>query len=63
MLADYIAFMCSVWLLEETVTFVLYIIKRFVFATEVECVYCGVRTDSLYNTGIFRPWAMRWRSG
>ena len=31
----------------ETVTFVLYIINRLVFITEVESVYCAVRTKSL----------------
>jgi hypothetical protein len=47
---DYIAFMCSVWLSEQTVTFVLYIINRLVFITEMESVYCAVCTESLYNT-------------
>ena len=31
--ADYIAFVCSVWLSEQTVTFALYIIYRLVFIT------------------------------
>jgi len=42
--------MCFVWLSEQTVTFVLNIINRLVFITEVENVYCAVRTESLYNT-------------
>ena len=42
--------MCFVWLLEETVTFSLYNFSRLVFITEVESVYCAVRTESLYNT-------------
>jgi len=44
--------MCSVRLSEQTVAFALYIINRLIFVTEVESVYCAVRTDSLYNTGI-----------
>ena len=45
--ADYIVFMCFVWLSEQTATFALYIIKRMIFVTEVESVYCAVRTESL----------------
>ena len=41
--------MCFVWLSEQTVTFALYIIKTEVFITEVESVYCAVRTESLYS--------------
>jgi hypothetical protein len=37
---------------EQTVTFVLCI--RLVFISEVESVYCAVRTESLYNTHTFR---------
>ena len=37
--------MCSVWLSEQTVTYVLYIINSWVFITEVESVYCAVRAD------------------
>ena len=48
--AGYIAFMCSVWLSEQTATFALYIINWLVFLTEVESVYCAVRIESLYNT-------------
>jgi len=41
---------------EQTVTFVLYIINRLVFITEVESVYSAVRTESLriYNTVTLR---------
>jgi len=39
-----------VWISEQTVAFALYMINRLVFRTEVECVYCVVRTESLYNT-------------
>jgi hypothetical protein len=35
--------------------FVLYIINRLVFITEVERVYCAVRTKSLYKTDTARP--------
>jgi len=44
-----IIFMCFVWLSEQTTTFVLYIFNRLVFKTEVESVYCAVRTES-YKT-------------
>jgi hypothetical protein len=54
MRADYIAFMCFVSLSEQTVSFVLYIINRLVFITEVESVYSAVRTEYLYNTDTFR---------
>jgi len=48
--ADYIEFMCFVWFSEQRVTFVLYVINRLVFITEVESVYSAVRTEFLYNT-------------
>ena len=41
--------MCFVWISEQTVTFVLYIINRLAFITEVESVYCAVRNESLYR--------------
>ena len=34
--------------------FALHNIKRLIFITEVESVYCTVRTESLYNTDTFR---------
>jgi hypothetical protein len=46
--------MCFVWLLEETVTFALYIIDRLVFITEAESVYSAVQAGSLYKTDTFR---------
>jgi hypothetical protein len=52
---DYIAFMCFVWLSEQTVTFPLNIINRSIFMTKVESVYRAVRTESLYNTDTSRP--------
>jgi hypothetical protein len=53
--ADYIAFMRGAWISEQTVTFVLCIINRLVFITELESVYCAVRTESLYKTDTFHP--------
>jgi len=47
--------MCFGRLSEQTVTFTLYIIDRLVFITELESVYCVVRTESLYNTDTSRP--------
>jgi len=52
---DYIAFMWFMWLLEQTVTFALHIIKRLFFITQVENIYCAVRTESVYNTDTSRP--------
>jgi hypothetical protein len=46
--ADYIEFMCFVWISEQTVTFALYCINWLVFITVVESVYCAIRTGSLY---------------
>ena len=54
MYADYIAFMCFVWLSDETVPFALYVIKRMIFITEAESVYSAVRTESLYKRDTFR---------
>ena len=41
-------FMCFVWIWEETAIISLYSINWLVFITETECVYCAVRTGSLY---------------
>ena len=46
--------MCFVWISEQTVTFALYVINRFVFITEVESVYYAVGTKPLNNTVTFR---------
>ena len=43
------------WILKQTATFVLKFIKRLVFVTEVESVYCAVRNDPLCSTGTFLP--------
>ena len=52
--ANYIAFVCSVRISEQTAIFALYCINLPVFITEVESVYCAVRTESLYNTDTIR---------
>jgi len=41
-------FMCFVWISEQTAIISLYNINWLVFITETECVYCAVRTESLY---------------
>ena len=41
-------FMCFVWIWEQTAIISLYSINWLVFITEMECVYCAVRTGSLY---------------
>jgi len=47
--------MYFVWISEQTLTFALYIINVLGFITEVESVYCAVRTESLYKTDSFLP--------
>ena len=54
MLTYYIAFLCFVWISEQTVTFALYCINWLVFITEMESVYCAVHIESLYNTDTIR---------
>ena len=41
-------FMCFVWIWEQTAIISLYRINWLVCITETECVYCVVRTGSLY---------------
>jgi len=41
--------MCSVWIAEQTAIISLYSINWLDFITETECVYCAVRTESLYT--------------
>jgi len=41
-------FMCFVWISEQTAIISLYSINWLEFMTETECVYCAVRTGSLY---------------
>ena len=43
--------MCFVWIWEQTAIISLYNINWLVCITETECVYCAVRTGSLYNSG------------
>jgi len=40
--------MCFVWIWEQTAIISLYSINWLVFITDTECVYCEVRTGSLY---------------
>ena len=40
--------MCFVWISEQTAIISLYNINWLVSVTETECVYCAVRTGSLY---------------
>jgi len=47
---NYMAFICFVWISEQTVTYALYNISRLIFIIGVDSVYCVVRTESLYNT-------------
>jgi len=42
-------FMCFVWIWEQTAIISIYSINWLVFITEMECVYCEVRTESLYK--------------
>ena len=44
-------FMCFVWIWEQTAIISLYNIDWLVCITETECVYCAVRTGSLYHLG------------
>jgi len=44
---------CFVWISNQTANFAVQNIKRLVFVTELESVYCAVRNVSLYNTGMF----------
>jgi hypothetical protein len=45
-------FMCFVWISEQTAIISLYSINWLVFITEMESVYCAVRTGSLYTTSL-----------
>ena len=42
-------FMCFVWIWEQTAIISLYSINWLVCIIEMECVYCAVRTGSLYT--------------
>jgi hypothetical protein len=41
-------FMCFVWIWEQTAIISLYSIDWLGFVTETQCVYCAVRSESLY---------------
>jgi len=45
-------FMWFVWIWEQTAIIPLYSINWLVFITETECVYCAVRTGSLYTASL-----------
>ena len=45
-------FMCFVWIWKQTAIISLYNINWQVFITETECVYCAVRTGSLYAASL-----------
>jgi len=44
--------MCFIRISEQTAIISLYNINWLVFRTETECVYCAVRTGSLYTTQV-----------
>jgi hypothetical protein len=48
---------CFVWISEQTAIISLYSINWLVFITETQCVYCVVRTRSLYNA-TFCPYSV-----
>ena len=48
MFCPHSVFMCFVWIWEQTAIMSLYNINWLVCITETECVYCAVRTGSLY---------------
>jgi hypothetical protein len=51
-------FMCFVWIWEQTAIISLCSINWLVFITETECVYCAVRTRSLYFVWIWEQTAI-----
>jgi len=52
MFCPHTVFVCFVWISEQTAIISLYNINWLVFVTEMECVYCAVRTGSLYITQV-----------
>ena len=46
--SDHTLCLCVLWIWEQTAIISLYSINWLVFITETECVYCAVRTGSLY---------------
>ena len=59
-------FTCFVWIAEQTASISLYSINWLVFVTETECVYCTLRTGSLYtilrsaHTAVFMCFVWIW---
>jgi len=49
--------MCFVWIWEQTAIISLYSIKWLVFITEMEYVYCAVRTEFWQGSARFVMWA------
>ena len=45
-------FMCFVWISEQTAIISVYNINWLVCITETECVYCALRTGSLYTASL-----------
>jgi len=45
-------FVCFVWISKQTAIISLYNVNWLVCITETECVYCAVRTGSLYTTSL-----------
>ena len=43
---------CVLWISEQTAIISLYEVNVLVFITEMECVYCEVRTESLNITEV-----------
>jgi hypothetical protein len=48
----HIAFMCSIWMSEQTAALIFYNVDWF-YITEAEKVYCAVRTEILNKTSKF----------
>jgi len=46
------AFICFVWIWEQTAIIAIYSMNWLVFITETVCVYCAVRTGSLYTVQV-----------
>ena len=46
------AFMCFVWIWEQTAIISLYSINWLVYITETECIYCAVRAEPLQLTSV-----------
>jgi len=59
-------YVCFVWIWEQTAIISLYSINWLVCITETECVYCAVRTGSLYiilrsaHTAVFMCFVWIW---